>query len=430
MKGSLLMAHCIYDITSPDGELFHTENLAEFCKEWSLDPKGMSSETVDGSTYKGWKVERIPKALTVQNQMKKSGLSLDERVLRITDENTKLKQELNDAKRDSSIIKEVAEIIETIEPIKCIPPYKPLYNKSATIQESAILVLSDSHADQQILSGRVQGLEEYNFNVACKRGERIVDVTTSHLLENMKNYSFKTLYVFGVGDYVSGEIHGAKEHSQWKNSIKNSMATGELFAQMLAELAQKFSKIVFISVSGNHGRFSQKKDYRGAQENWDYLVGMHVKTRLQSLIENGSLDVVIPDAWSTVVNIEGWNFVLGHGDDIKSFSGLPFYGIERKTRRLMSVNAVNGIVPHYFVMGHFHQKTSLAHTMGEIFINGAWNATDEFALESLGAYTEPSQLLMGVHPKYGVSWRMPIRLRTDNWQVEEKKKSRYNVDMF
>jgi len=51
-------------------------------------------------------------------------------------------------------------------------------------------------------------------------------------------------------------------------------------------------------------------------------------------------------------------------------------------------------------------------------------------LEGLGAYSEPVQMLMGCHEKYGVSWRLPIRLRVPDWQTEERKIGRYNIKII
>ncbi len=353
----------------------------------------------------------------------------DDSILRLEDENRRLKSGLKDLQRETTLFKSLAKVIRTQSPFSTFAPYKQKSIKSK-IKESALLILSDSHADQEILGKRVQGLEEYNFDVACKRAERIVDTTISHLKDNMRNYNFERLYIAGLGDYVNGEIHAAIAHSKWHNSIKNAMGMGELFSMMITDLSRHFPEIVFCSVSGNHGRRSIKKNYRGAHDNWDYMVAIHTATRLQKLIADGRLKVILPDSWSMGLSIYDWNFLLSHGDDIKSFNSIPYYGIERKTRRLNALGSVLGVTPHYFLFGHFHTLSSQQHTTGETIINGSWNATDEYALEKLGAFGEPYQWLMGVHPKYGLTWRMPIQLRAPAWKKEEQSIGRYSVNIF
>lgn len=223
-------------------------------------------------------------------------LSIQEDVVRLQDENRYLKSEVKQAQRDSTLFKSLAPIIEAQSPFSTFLPYSSIISRKAKITESAMLMLSDSHSDQEIMSKRVRGLEEYGFEIACQRAERIVDTTISHLIDNMKNYKFETLYIAGLGDYVNGEIHRATEHSKWGNSLKNSMGMGELLAMMITDLSRHFPKIVLCSVSGNHGRKSIKKDYRGAHDNWDYLVVAHAAARLKGLVEQGRLEIVAPDA--------------------------------------------------------------------------------------------------------------------------------------
>lgn len=361
------------------------------------------------------------------NESSQYELSMQEGIIRLEDENRKLKNELKASQRESTVFKMLANIIQQQPPFSTFLPYNSIIDRKAKITESAMLVLSDSHADQEILPVRVRNLEEFNFDIACQRAERIVDTTISHLTDNMKGYRFETLYIAGLGDYVSGEIHGATEHSRWSNSIKNAMGMGELFAMMVTDLSRFFKKIVICSVPGNHGRRSVKKDYRGAHNNWDYLVMSHAATRLKGLVEEGRVEIFIPDAWSMILSIYGWNFCLNHGDDIRSWNSLPWYGIERKTRRLNAIGTVTGQIPHYYIFGHFHNMATQQHTTGETIINGSWYAADEFSLESLGAYSEPYQWLMGVHPTYGLTWRMPIKLRRKDWRENIGKPCRYTI---
>ena len=252
------------------------------------------------------------------------GLSTEEGLRRVEDENRKLRAQIKEVQRGSTLFKLLANTIEQQPPFSTFTPYSSVMKKKSKIKESALLVLSDCHADQEILSKRVQGLENFNFDVACRRAERIVDTTISHLVDNMKNYKFERLYIAGLGDYVNGDIHNATMHSKWKNTLKNAVGMGELFAMMITDLSKYFPEIVLCSVSGNHGRRSFKKDYRGAQDNWDYLVATHVATRLRDLVSEKRLSLFFPDSWSLGLNIYNRNFVMNHGDDIRCFApGAP-----------------------------------------------------------------------------------------------------------
>jgi hypothetical protein len=273
------------------------------------------------------------------DEVDETALSLEEDLRKMEDENRRLRSSLRETQRESTLFKELSGVIKQQPPFSTFAPYVITDTKKSAITESAVLVISDCHGDQEILGKRVQNLEEYNFDVACIRAQRIVETTITHLKDNMKGYHFERLYVAGLGDYVNGDIHKATEHSKWKNALKNAMGMGELFAMMITELSRHFPEIVFTSVAGNHGRRSIKKDYRGAQDNWDYLVACHAATRLQGLIDEKRLRVFFPDSWSMGLSIYDWNFVLNHGDDIRCFvPGAPVTVSNYTTKPIEELN--------------------------------------------------------------------------------------------
>jgi hypothetical protein len=424
-------AKCVYYIKSPDGEEFtNVLDLKEFCVDHGLNYKHAAEQARNEKSYKGWYITRVEKATSEDKKLESFGLSVDERYQKTLDDNTKLRLKIKEIQRESTLFKMLSGVIKESVPVSKVEPYI-MSNKKAKINESAILVLSDIHGDQIILPERTQGLENYNFNIACRRAERIVDTTITHLIDNMKGYNFEKLYIFNLGDLVNGDIHpSAGKINEWGNSIKSSMVVGELISLMIKDLAKYFPQIVYVAVNGNHGRFSKKKDYTASLNNWDYLVNSFAIHKLDNLVKDERLTYMIPDSWTAAINIYGYNFILNHGDDIRSFGNIPLYGIERKTRRLTSLGAVSGVIPNYFLYGHFHTNTTQAHPTGNTVINGAWPATDEFALESMGAYNEPCQNLFGVHESYGLTWRLPIILRTKNWKTEELKPGRYNINVI
>jgi len=355
---------------------------------------------------------------------------LEEDNRHLKDVNRELRDDVAKRSRESGVIRTMAETLKNNPITSSYKPIKKTVKKTGKIEESAVLVLSDLHGDQIILPERVNGVENYNFDVFCKRMERVVDVTISHLTENMQNYNFKTLYVFCIGDMCSGEIHGATEHTKWKNAIKNAIGIGEVLGMALGELSEHFEKIKVVTTVGNHGRRvgpSGKKNYRTPHDNWDYLVTIQAQNKCRDLVESGDIEFITPEAYSALVDIDGHVYHLSHGDDLKSFGGIPFYGLERKSRRLIALGSVTGVTPNYFLCGHYHTSMNMQTPNGEFILNGSFMATDEYALESMGAYSEPYQLLWGNHAVYGKTWSLPIHLRTQNWREDEKKPSRYKV---
>jgi hypothetical protein len=327
-----------------------------------------------------------------------------------TDEVNRLNAQLRAAHRDNALYQQLASDLESlVAPLKPLPPAKKSAKRGQVV-ESLVLHQSDEHADQIVQPHRVGGLEDYNLRVAMARAEKLVDSTIQYSQETLSNYRFPTLWILRFGDHVSGEIHDAKDHSEYRNILKNCIAVGQLHALMIRDLAPHFEKVNVLYLPGNHGRRSKKKDFHGAHDNWDYLIGSMCQLLCQDI---GNVDFIIPDSFSWTVEIEGYTFCVQHGDDIRAWNGIPHYGIERKTRRLTALHAAESRQIHYFVMGHFHQRSQMSHPSGEVLINGPWLATDEYSYNNLGAVTKPSQLIHGVHRKHGVTWRLPVDLKFD-----------------
>jgi hypothetical protein len=319
--------------------------------------------------------------------------------------------------RREELFKYIGETIkDVVEPIPFVP-YKDS-GKRGEIDEDAGLIVSDMHCDVPVRGERVLWYENFDFRACCHRAERLVETTISHCRDNLANYKFHTLYVFLDGDLVTGEINNAKLHSEWRNMIIASAKAGALIGSMVADLAAAFQRVVVISLSGNHGRFMQRIDWKAPLENWDYAVSVYAQ---QATAKYPNVQWIIPDAWSALVNIRGYNFLTQHGHQIKQNTlSVPYYGLLRRAQRLTALGAVKNQVFHYYIQAHRHEHATTPHTTGEILSNGAFSATDEYVFEELAGYSEPKQLLFGIHEKYGVSWRLPVHLRCENWEKAER----------
>ncbi|GAF73430.1 unnamed protein product, partial [marine sediment metagenome] len=95
-----------------------------------------------------------------------------------------------------------------------------------------------------------------------------------------------------------------------------------------------------------------------------------------------------------------------HGDDIKSWGGIPFYGINRSAAKWLGIEAVQKRYFQYFVLGHFHSKGILQSPTGEKIINGSMVGSGEYGITM--DFAHPLQLLFGVHQKYGKTWELSI----------------------
>ena len=372
---------------------------------------------------------RVHKDVKVQTEVTPD----EAQIFKLQAENAHLREERNLANRQLKSAAKTQGLFQAIvddmdnrvRPISALPKARPVYKQSKDlVEEHLVMHLSDGHHDAVVTRDDTGGLEEYNFPISMCRAERLVDATLKWTQRTLSpHFKFPSLTVLAYGDHTSGEIHGAVGRSYFRNVFKNSHAIGQLHALMYRDMAPYFDQVNVIYVPGNHGRRSTKKDYHGAHDNWDYLIG---KTAQMYCREIDNISFTIPNSFSANVDIGGVGFHIFHGDDIRSNLGIPWYGLEKRRHRLMALENVREGVPiRYYCCGHFHRPGSTTEVNGEMLINGAWPATDAYAYNSLAGFTEPSQLIHGVNKNYGITWRLPVKLRCE---YESTGPRRYKLD--
>lgn len=356
----------------------------------------------------------------------------NERIKELEAEVEHLREERNHAnKRAKAGAKEhgifkamVAELESRVKAFVPLPKVRDIRPRKGTIEEHVVMHLSDGHHDQVVSLEESGGFEEYDFPISCRRAEKYVDTVLEWTQQTLSpRFKFTTLTVLAYGDHTSGEIHGHVSRSYFRNQFKNCFAIGQLHALMYRDLAPYYDMVNVVYLPGNHGRRTPKKDFHGAHDNWDYLIAEIARLHCADI---PNVSFLIPNAFSVNVLINGVGFNLSHGDDVRSNGGIPFYGMVRRQKGLIALNSMRGNRVRYFCMGHHHVQGALADIDGELILNGAWVGTDSYAFNSFSGYREPSQLIHGVNPKHGITWRMNVHLRSED---EKQGPKRYRISV-
>lgn len=338
------------------------------------------------------------------------------KIQRLTDGQRYAKKRLKEGLRNESIITEITGIaLDETRPFRPVKP--PKQSKRANqVSETLCLLLSDGHHDQVVRPEEVNGLENYNFHVSLRRAEQLVDTVIRFANQTLSNYHFDRLVVFSLGDNTSGEIHDAERASAFGNQFKNCLAIGALHGAMIRDLAAHFNHVDVIGLSGNHGRKTNRKQYKdGAHNNWDYMVN---KLAEQHNANQKNVRFHIPNSWDTIVDVEGYQFHASHGDDVASSGGKPWQGLETMHRNSSGIHKGslgnrpfrNARDVDYYVIGHHHTIGCVDGNGVGYICNGSWPGTDAYAYQSLRVAGRPQQLLFGVHRDHGKTWSLPVHL--------------------
>ena len=345
-------------------------------------------------------------------------------------EKTKLQQKLREVDRKYKMIVREESISDRMirvlkDEARALPKVDLVWEPPSqkVTQETAVLLFSDPHIGEIVDKDVVCGFGEYNFAMFNKRLKFLAESMQSIVVRKLKGYKIDKLCIFGLGDMVSGRIHEELiENSE--DIIFQIMNGAFVTAQFVLELAQMFPEVEIDGVLGNHGRLIKRKYYKKRYTNWDFVFYQFLA---MFLANNPRIKCNFPKSFFIVKKVRGWTFLLIHGDNIRGWMGIPWYGIERMMWKLGDLLKDKGININYRVLGHFHNTGELDRAFGELVINGSMIGGTEYSLMSMGEFNRPTQLFFGVHTEIGMTWRYPLRL--DLKGVEKVIPYRHNQEL-
>jgi hypothetical protein len=276
---------------------------------------------------------------------------------------------------------------------------RPLPRAKATkTQHEFVLDWSDLHAGEVVSLEETGGLNEYNWEIMLKRHDALRRALFSY--QANRPYPVRKLYIFALGDMLSGNIH---EELEATNEIPLAEATVQLGidgAEWIESLTEEFEEIEVHGVVGNHPRAHKKPWAKQGFDNADWTA-YHIMNAI--LKRNRRITFDIPKANQHRVTVAGrWNNLLWHGDGVRSsMPGIPWGGVSRRVNALRAQYAAANMPIDYFHNGHFHMANAVE--QGRIIVNGSVKGVDEYSLKAFGGGQPPVQVLSTFHPEHGLT---------------------------
>jgi len=314
------------------------------------------------------------------------------------------------------------EVASTITPDYIAPP--PLMPKPERSQ-TAKLMLSDVHLGQLTLSEQVGLFGEYNKDIAMARFRHTF--TTFASIAKHQPFAIEEAIVVLLGDLVEhSHLRPGHEGFVDLNVVKQSLMISTSGVAGIRMLAGVFPKVRVVCVTGNHGRTASDPRLCDPTDNFDYLA---YKVMEMALVDQPNVEFIIPESWYANYKVYSYNFFAMHGENIRSYVGFPWYGATRAARQYVAmfrlaqkrkIRDTNPqtreefdacmIVPDYALLGHFHSDTTWESPDIEHFVNGSMPGVSSYGARRVMVINKPRQRMMFVHPKYGVTMRLPIDL--------------------
>ena len=326
-------------------------------------------------------------------------------------DNIKLLKQLDKAKnKKEELIDAVYEAVSVNLKLWNKPKVpKPRASKRTTSEEIAIAVLSD------IQLAKIT--PDYNTEVAERRviayAEKVVELANVQ----RKAHPIRKCAVFAAGDIIEGElIFPGQSHLIDSSLYKQATLDGpRIMTQFFDILLANFEEVDVTWVIGNHGHLGgrNRKDYH-PDSNADRMLG-----RIMSMIyrDEKRIKWTIPDStgdnhWFSIANLgKKCKFFIWHGDNVRGFSGFPWYGFGKKLQGWKTL-AANGLMPDfdYAIAGHFHTPTTMYLNDIRLWVNGSTESYNTYALEQLASMGRPCQWLLFCKPNTGVTAEYLVNL--------------------
>ena len=294
----------------------------------------------------------------------------------------------------------IAAAVPAAEPLRPLP--RPTTARPGT-PVAACLLLSDFHIGERISAAETEGFGAFDWSVAQKRLRSITEDFVRWIQTQRHGYKIDQCAVFGLGDYISGDIHRELSVTAEFPVPVQAAKAGVLIGETVARLASAFRSVDFYAVGAdNHGRLTPKPQCKQKATNSMSFV-VHAIARAY-LASHRNVRMVEAEGMKYVATVAGWKFLLEHGDTVRAWMGIPYYGLERERAREATRRMNTDRTFHYEVMGHWHLPGLVA---GNIIVNGSLSGTSEYD-HAAGRHSPPAQVAFLVSPKHGLFNLVPF----------------------
>lgn len=321
-------------------------------------------------------------------------------ISRLEAEIKRLSQESADAAAIKAIVGTATQSVEAYDP----PAWSVTAPRRETSPGVPTLFLSDLHWGEVVRASQVNGVNEYSLIHARQRLRSTVETAISlcRIIDSKMRYP--GIVVPLGGDMISGNIH---EELQATNELNTMPTVLDLYDHLVGAiklLADAFGKVFLPCVSGNHGRDTRKtwaKDR--AHTSFDWLLYQFLARRFR---DDKRVTFFIPDGSDALYRVFSTRYNLTHGDQFRAGDsiigpiGPLMRGNQKKTARNQAVNQDYDVL----LAGHWHQYIHLA----RMIVNGSLKGYDEYAAQNNFGFEPPTQALWITHPRFGVTFRMPV----------------------
>jgi ribosomal protein L21E len=268
-------------------------------------------------------------------------------------------------------------------------------------ESTAVLCCSDLHYEETVDPKTVDGLNEYNIEIAGKRFNNIF-TNGLKLIEMCRSKSdINTLVLWLGGDLISGYIHEDLIEGNALSPVEASIGVYKMCISAINFLVEHggFKKIIIVTSIGNHGRTTKKIRISTSVENsFEWLIYNFLMSHYE---QSDTVEFKLSRGYFNYLNVYGYNLRFHHGNYIRYAGGVG--GITIPLNKAIA-EWNKGRKADIDVFGHWHQRLSAKNFVG----NGSIIGYGPYSINIKAPFEKPQQTFFLVHPKHGKTVEAPI----------------------
>ena len=322
-------------------------------------------------------------------------------------QNERLLKELEKQRNINQVF--IDNCLGTISKCTFIPAKVPRKERVKQDQEFHALN-SDTHCGEVVDPEWVQGIAEYNSELFIGRMNLWAEKICLFRDQDKNSLGLNKLVMYMLGDHMEGElIYKGQAYNIDLITMDQFMLAFQTYVDIILFFASVFPKIEIFCVLGNHGRLGRKGEAH-PKSNFDYLLYRMLNHTLK---KQNNVKIYVSKSPTMIVRNGNYNFSLNHNDDVRSYLGIPYYGLDRKARRL---NNLYNMIINYMLGGHFHTSANLH---DNIILNGSMVGGSDLSVNKMNTAELPSQKIFyfdgnhGIHRVSDIKLAEPVKLTPD-----------------
>lgn len=281
------------------------------------------------------------------------------------------------------LIKDQEKIIEAIRCFKDTNISRIVPDTTESTNATAVAVCSDFHFEEEVKPETVNGLNEFNLDIARSRSDRFFVNTAKLIKAKQKSIKVDTLVLGLLGDFITGNIHEENvETAQLPPAEALVLVETKLASGIQYLLDNTNVKLVIHCHLGNHPRITKKMRHAtSAGNNLEWVMYHFLASHFKG---NKRIEWFISPAYHSYCDIGGFVIRFHHGHDVRFGGGVGGLSIPLNKAIAQWNKAKRADLD---VLGHWHQLRYF----GNAIVNGSLIGFNAYALSIKADFEKPKQ---------------------------------------